>query len=172
MKPIHRLIEHLVNNWQNNLFEALAPTIKQQLMTKFKNDVEDYTIVDPVTKKPPTEKQISDWIDYFDSKLRNSPKVTEKDITKYSLAELIKLVSSYKGSPEEKEEDEQIEENPDIVYQENNIIIYSGHNERTRTEPTKSVGDRRSKKWENIRRSRFPFTNSDRKDEFILPLPP
>ena len=129
MKPIHRLIEHLVNNWQNNLLEALAPTIKQQLMTKFKNDVEDYTIVDPVTKKPPTEKQISDWIDYFDSKLRNSPKVTEKDITKYSLADLIELVSRYKGSPEEKEEDEQIEENPDIVYQENGIIIYSGHNE-------------------------------------------
>lgn len=129
MKPIHRLIEHLVNNWQNNLFEALAPSIKQQLMTNFKNDVKDFTIVDPVTKKPPTEKQISDWIDYFDSKLRNSPKVTEKDITKYSLVDLIELVSRYKGSPEEKEEDEQIEENPDIVYQENNIIIYSGHNE-------------------------------------------
>ena len=129
MKPIHRLIEHLVNNWQNNLLEALAPKIKQQLMTKFKDEAEDFDVKDPVTKKPPTEKQISDWIDYFDSKLRNSPKVTEKDITKYSLAELIKLVSSYKGSPEEKEEDEQIEENPDIVYQENGIIIYSGHNE-------------------------------------------
>lgn len=129
MKPIHRLIEHLVNNWQNNLLEALAPKIKQQLMTKFKDEAEDFDVKDPVTKKPPTEKQISDWIDYFDSKLRNSPKVTEKDITKYSLAELIRLVSSYKGSPEEKDEDEQIEENPDIVYQENGIIIYSGHNE-------------------------------------------
>jgi hypothetical protein len=129
VKPIHRLIEHLVNNWQNNLLEALAPKIKQQLMTKFKDEAEDFDIVDPVTKKIPTEKQISDWIDYFDSKLRNSPKVTEKDITKYSLAELIKLVSSYKGSPEEKEEDEQIEENPDIVYQENGIVVYSGHNE-------------------------------------------
>lgn len=129
MKPIHRLIEHLVNNWQNNLFEALAPSIKQQLMTNFKNDVKDFTIVDPVTKKPPTEQQISDWIDYFDSRLRNSDKVTQKDITKYSLVDLIELVSRYKGSPEEKEEDEQIEENPDIVYQENGIIIYSGHNE-------------------------------------------
>lgn len=129
MKPIHRLIEHLVNNWQNNLLEALAPKVKQQLMTKFKDEAEDFDIVDPVTKKPPTEKQISDWIDYFDSRLRNSDKVTEKDITKYSLTDLIVLVSKYKGSPEEKEEDEQIEENPDIVYQENGIIIYSGHNE-------------------------------------------
>jgi len=73
VKPIHRLIEHLVNNWQNNLLEALAPKIKQQLMTKFKDEAEDFDVKDPVTKKPPTEKQISDWIDYFDSKLRNSP---------------------------------------------------------------------------------------------------
>jgi len=48
-------------------------------------------------------------------------------------------------------------------------IQRGGYHERTRTEPTKSVGDRRPKKKENIRRSRFPFTNFWIKAELFLP---
>jgi len=48
-------------------------------------------------------------------------------------------------------------------------IQRGGYHERTRTEPTKSVGDRRPKKRENIRRSRFPFTNFWLKAELFLP---
>ena len=120
MKNIHKLIEHLVNNWQNNLSEALAPRVKQQLIDKFKQEADDYNI-------EINDKQLSDYIDFFDSRLKNNPKVTEKDLNKYSLQSLIKLVSSYKGSTEE--EGEEIEITPDIVYNENGLIIYNGSNE-------------------------------------------
>lgn len=121
MKNIHKLIEHLVNNWINNLSEALAPRVKQQLMDKFKQEADDFDVkID--------DKQLSDYIDYFDSRLKNNPKVTEKDLTKYPLKALIKLVSAYKGSSKE-EDDEDVSNIPDVVYNENGVIIYSGHNE-------------------------------------------
>ena len=121
MSNIHKLIEHLVNNWTNNLSEALAPRVKQQLMDKFKQEADDYNITI-------ADKQLSDYIDYFDARLKNNPKVTEKDLTKYSLKSLIKLVSSYKGSSKEDEDDDTLDI-PDVVYNENGLIIYSGHNE-------------------------------------------
>ena len=121
MSNIHKLIEHLVNNWSNNLSEALAPRVKQQLMDKFKQEADDFDIkID--------DKQLSDYIDYFDARLKNNPKVTEKDLAKYPLKTLIKLVSAYKGSSKE-EEDEDTSNIPDVVYNENGLIIYSGHNE-------------------------------------------
>ena len=70
MSNIHKLIEHLVNNWSNNLSEALAPRVKQQLMDKFKQEADDFDIkID--------DKQLSDYIDYFDARLKNNPKVLE-----------------------------------------------------------------------------------------------
>jgi dihydroneopterin aldolase len=63
VKNIYTLIEHFVNNWQNNLFEALAPRVKQQLIDKFKQEADDYDI-------EVTDKQLSDYIDFFDSKLK------------------------------------------------------------------------------------------------------
>lgn len=121
MSNIHKLIEHLVNNWSNNLSEALAPRVKQQLIDKFKQEADDFDVkID--------DKQLSDYIDYFDTRLKNNPKVTEKDLAKYPLKALIKLVSAYKGSSKE-EEDEDTSNIPDVVYNENGLIIYSGHNE-------------------------------------------
>jgi hypothetical protein len=121
MSNIHKLIEHLVNNWSNNLSEALAPRVKQQLMDKFKQEADDFNITI-------ADKQLSDYIDYFDARLKNNPKVTEKDLAKYPLKSLIKLVSAYKGSSKE-EDDEDTSNIPDVVYNENGLIIYSGHNE-------------------------------------------
>mgnify|MGYP001210287999 CR=1 FL=1 len=122
MSNIHKLIKHLVENWQNNLSEALAPRVKQQLIDKFKLEADDYNITI-------SDKNLSDYIDYFDTRLKNNPKVTEKDLTKYPLKDLIKLVSAYKGSSKEEEDDEEIENIPDVAYNENGVIIYSGHNE-------------------------------------------
>ena len=127
MKNIYKLIEHLVNNWPSNLSEALAPRVKQQLMDKFKQDADDY-------KVKISDKNLSDYIDYFDTRLKNNPKVTEKDIFAYvsggplNIKDFIKLVSPYKGSSKE-DEDDDTSDIPDVVYNENGLIIYSGHNE-------------------------------------------
>ena len=121
MSNINKLIEHIVNNWQNNLSEALPLRAKQQLIDKFKQEADDYNV-------EITDKQLNDYIDFFDLRLRNNPKITEKDLNKYSLQSLIKLVSSYKGSTED-EKDEEVEITPDVVYNENGLIIYNGSNE-------------------------------------------
>ena len=120
MNNIYKLIEHIVDNWLNNLSEALSPNVKQQLIKKFKQEADDYDV-------EITDKQLSDYIDFFDSKLKNNPNITKKDLNQYSLQSLIKLVSSYKGSTAE--EGEEVEITPDIVYNENGLIIYNGSNE-------------------------------------------
>ena len=117
MSNINKLIEHIVNNWPNNLSEALAPRVKQQLMDKFKEEAEDYNI-------EISDKQLSDYIDYFDSRLKNT-NIKEKDLFKYSLQSLIKLMRTVKGAPEE-DEDEKIENTPDVVYNEEGITIWNG----------------------------------------------
>jgi len=128
MSNIHKLIEHLVNNWQNNLSEALAPRVKQQLMDKFKLDADDRNI-------KISDKNLSDYIDYFDTRLKDNPKITEKDIFAYvsggplSVKDFIKLVSPYAGSSKEEGDDEETENIPDVPYNENGIIIYNGYNE-------------------------------------------
>jgi hypothetical protein len=121
MSNIHKLIEHLINNWSNNLSEALAPREKQRLMDKFKQQADDYDV-------KISDQNLSDYIDYFDTRLKNNDNIKNKDLFSYNVKEFIKLVSPYKGSS--KEEDEEDTSNiPDVVYNENGLIIYSGHNE-------------------------------------------
>ena len=121
MSNIHKLIEHLINNWSNNLSEALDKKVKQQLMDKFKQQADDYDV-------KISEKNLSDYIDFFDTRLKNNDNIKNKDIFAYNVKEFIKLVSPYKGSSKE-EDDEDTSNIPDVVYNENGLIIYSGHNE-------------------------------------------
>jgi hypothetical protein len=121
MSNIHKLIEHLVNNWSNNLSEALDEKVKQQLMNKFKQQADDYDV-------KISDKNLSDYIDYFDTRLKNNDNIKNKDLFSYNVKEFIKLVSPYKGSSKE-EDDEDVSNIPDVVYNENGLIIYSGHNE-------------------------------------------
>ena len=118
MSNIYKLIEYIVNNWSNNLSEALAPSIKKQLIDKFKEEAEDYNI-------KISDKQLSDYIDFFDSRLKSNPNIKEKDLFKYSLQSLIKLMGTVKGAPEE-DEDEEVENTPDVVYNEEGITIWNG----------------------------------------------
>jgi hypothetical protein len=125
---IYKLIEHLVNNWQNNLSEALSPRIKKELIDKFKQQVEDFDIKD-INGKDITDEKLGEYIDLFDQRLKNSPVAKEKDITQYSLQSLLKLISSFKNIVKDKDE-EVVEITPDIVYNENGLIIYNGSNEQ------------------------------------------
>ena len=127
MSNIHKLIEHLVNNWPYNLSEALSPRIKKELIDKFKQEADDFDIKD-INGKDITDEKLGEYIDLFDQRLKNSPVAKEKDITQYSLQSLLKLISSFKNVVKDKDEEE-VEITPDVVYNENGLIIYSGHNE-------------------------------------------
>ena len=116
MRAIDKFIIHVTHN----LFPLNEYSEKEinTLMTKFKEEADDLNI-------QITDAQLKSYIERFDQ-LKNSPKVTEKDLRKYSLSKLMKLVTSSKGAVEPEEE---IDITPDVVYNENGLIIYNGSKE-------------------------------------------
>ena len=118
MRPIDKFILHVVHNWDNGLKEAYSAKIVSDLLTKFKDEADDLNI-------QITDDQLKAYIDRFDQ-IRSTSKVTEKDIFKYTLSQLIKLVTSSKGV---KEPEDAVDITPDVVYNENGLTIYNGSKE-------------------------------------------
>ena len=112
MKNTEKFIQHIVHNIFS-LNEYSEGEINR-LMTQFKQEADDLNI-------EISDAQLKKYIERFDQ-LKNSPKITEKDLRKYSLSKLIKLVTSSPGSEASEEEIE----TPDMVYNENGITIWNG----------------------------------------------
>ena len=118
MKNTYLFIEHVVNNWSTTLKEAFAPAVKQQLLDKFKQEADDLN-------QQISDEQLGRWIDRFDQ-IKSSDKIIEKDLFKYTFNELRRLVTR---SPIPGEEDEGEDDTPDVVYDDNGIIIWNGAKE-------------------------------------------
>jgi hypothetical protein len=112
VKNTEKFIQHIVHNIfpLNEYSEGEI----NRLMTQFKQEADDLNI-------EISDAQLKKYIERFDQ-LKNSPKITEKDLRKYSLSKLIKLVTSSPGSEASEEETE----TPDMVYNENGITIWNG----------------------------------------------
>jgi len=119
MKPIYKFILHVVHNWNNDLKEAYAPSVVSQLMDKFKEEADDLNI-------QITDNQLKAYINRFDQLRGNSTNIQEKDLFKYSLSQLIRLVTSSKGV---EEPEEAIDITPDVVYNQDGITIWNGSKE-------------------------------------------
>ena len=119
MRPIDKFILHVIHNWKNNLNEAYAPSVMTKLMDKFKEEADDLNI-------EINDEQLKKYIERFDV-LKNSPKIPEKDLFKYSLSQLIRLVTSSKGA----EAAESADITPDVVYHndDDTIVVYNGSKE-------------------------------------------
>jgi hypothetical protein len=114
VKNIYSFIIHIVNNLFP-LNEYSSGEIKK-LMDKFKEEADDLNIeID--------DAKLESYIQRFDQ-LKNSPKIQEKDLRKYSLSKLIKLVTSSEGVDDDREDT-----TPDVVYDDNNITIWNGSKE-------------------------------------------
>jgi len=113
MRPIDKFILHIVHN-SFSLNEYSEGEMKK-LIAQFRDEADDLNI-------QITDDQLKAYITRFDA-LKNSPKVTDKDLRKYTLSKLIKLVTASKGVEEPEEE---IDITPDVVYNENGLIIYNG----------------------------------------------
>ena len=88
-----------------------------RLVAQFSEEADDLNI-------QITDDQLRQYIQRFDQ-LKNSPNITEKDLRKYSLSKLIKIVTAGKGI-----EDAEVENNtPDVVYDDNGLVIYNGAKE-------------------------------------------
>ena len=116
MRPIHKFILHVVHNWKNELNEAYSEGAVRKFIEKFREEADDLNI-------NITDEQLKQYIQRFDV-LKNSPKIQEKDLNKYSLSALIKLVTASKGAEAEDED-----KTPDVVYQDNGITIWNGSKE-------------------------------------------
>ena len=116
MRPIHKFILHVVHNWKNELNEAYSEGAIKKFIEKFREEADDLNI-------QITDEQLKAYIQRFDV-LKNSPKVTEKDLNKWSIGQLIRLVTTSKGAETEEEDD-----TPDVVYSDNGITIWNGSKE-------------------------------------------
>jgi hypothetical protein len=116
MRAIDKFIIHVTHNLFS-LNEYSEGEINK-LMAKFREEADDLNI-------EIADDKLKAYIERFDS-LKNSPKVTEKDLRKYSLSKLIKLVTSSKGVAEP---EDAADSTPDVVYEQNGLIIYNGSKE-------------------------------------------
>ena len=114
MRPIDKFILHVIHNLVP-LNEYNEGTMNK-LMNKFKEEADDLNI-------NISDEQLKKYIERFDI-LKNSPKIQEKELFKYSLGQLIKIVTSSPGT--EIEDEKQEDDTPDVVYHEGDIIIWNG----------------------------------------------
>lgn len=117
MRTIDKFILHVVHNWKNQLNEAYSEKAVQTFLKQFKEEADDLNI-------QISDGQLRKYIERFDT-IKNSPKIAEKDLSKWSLSNLIKLVTASPGADVDEEEDT----TPDVVYQDNGITIWNGAKE-------------------------------------------
>jgi hypothetical protein len=118
MRPIHKFILHVVHNWKNELNEAYPESTIQRFIKKFSEEAEDFNI-------KITDDELRKYILRFDD-IKNSPKIKEKDLDKYTVNALIRLARSSQFAGDEKEEEEEEDKTPDVVYQNDGITIWNG----------------------------------------------
>lgn len=107
-------MKYLINYKDFAINEAISKGVKDKLTIKFKSEREDLT-----------DAQIEYYLDEFD-KYKGSSKVIEKDITKYSFAELEKLIDSFPKKVNRSLTGLNNLSQEDIVYNENNLLILKG----------------------------------------------
>jgi hypothetical protein len=109
-----------------NILNEYAQKVVNNLITKYKVENPNLTDVD-------IEKIKEEYINRFEE-LKASPKVVEKDITKYSFQQLKKLVDSFPTKEKVKKQGESNNvEFPqtNLIYNKPPLQIYHGDNERT-----------------------------------------
>ena len=117
-KLIYKLIEHAVYNWPRSVNEAYNEGTLKKFIEKFKQEAEDFNI-------RISDDQLKKYILRFDD-IKNSPKIKEKDLNKYTIKGLIRLATSSQFAGDEEKEKEEEDKTPDVVYQDNGITIWNG----------------------------------------------
>lgn len=119
MRPIDKFILHVVHNWTDELNEAYSEKAIKAFVEKFKAQADRY-------KYSITPEELTALVKRFDEMSTNNPKIKDKDLSNYDVRELVRLVRSKKGT---KEPEEKYNITPDVVYNENGLIIYNGSKE-------------------------------------------
>jgi len=118
MRNIDKFILHVVHNWPGLINEAYPESTIQRFIKKFSEEAEDFNI-------RITDDELRKYILRFDD-IKNSPKIKEKDLDKYTVNALIRLARSSQFAGDEKDEEEEEDKTPDVIYQDNGITIWNG----------------------------------------------
>jgi hypothetical protein len=150
MRPIDKFILHVVHNWRNELNEAYSEKAIQGFINKFKEEADDLNI-------NITDNQLRAYINTFD-RLKNGLPSDQRDLAKWNIGNLIRLVTKGKGGEEAAEE---IDITPDVVYNndDNTIVIYNGSTQDN------CINYGRGEEW-CITRSSFPNYRYDSSKSF------
>jgi hypothetical protein len=116
MRAIDKFILHVVHNIFP-LNEYSEGELKR-LMAQFREEADDLNI-------SISDDTLKTYIERFDT-IKNSPKIQEKDLRKYTLSKLIKLVTSSAGAEAPDDEEDQT---PDVVYQDGGVTVWNGSKE-------------------------------------------
>ena len=116
MRAIDKFILHVVHNIFP-LNEYSEGELKR-LMAQFREEADDLNI-------SISDDTLKTYIQRFDA-IKNSPKIQEKDLRKYTLSKLIKLVTSSAGAEAPDDEEDQT---PDVVYQDGGVTVWNGSKE-------------------------------------------
>jgi len=114
-------IEYIVTNLLM-LNEAYGKAEVERLTKKFKDQADAFNIKGKGGTNL-TEDEIKAIIDNFD-KLRNT--TNKSDINKWDIKELVKFVSDSLDIPDDEDE---VDQTPDVVYNDDNYVIWNGSKE-------------------------------------------
>ena len=120
-----RLLEHIIRDFYT-IDEAYSPKIIKQLIDKFKQELEDFNM-DPIG-----DKTLDSYIKRFDQ-LKNSPKVKEKDLIKWNINDLVRLVTSSPSSLDIDEDEGYLTTGNDPVFENDYIQVFHAGNQPTCT---------------------------------------
>ena len=137
-----RLLEHIIRDFYT-IDEAYSPKIIKQLIDKFKQELEDFNM-DPIG-----DRTLESYIKRFDQ-LKNSPKIKEKDLLKWSISDLVRLITSAPSSADEvvNEDDEYIMNSGTPVFENDYIqIFHAGNQAQCTTLRTFDSNNDRGESW-------------------------
>ena len=137
-----RLLEHIIRDFYT-IDEAYSPKIIKQLIDKFKQELEDFNM-DPIG-----DKTLNSYIKRFDQ-LKNSPKIKEKDLLKWSISDLVRLITSAPSGADDvvNEDDEYILNSGTPVFENDYIqIFHAGNQNQCTTLRTFDSNNDRGESW-------------------------
>jgi hypothetical protein len=137
-----RLLEHIIRDFYT-IDEAYSPKVIKQLIDKFKQELEDFNM-DPIG-----DRTLNSYIKRFDQ-LKNSPKIKEKDLLKWSISDLVRLITSAPSSADDvvNEDDEYIMNSGTPVFENDYIqIFHAGNQDQCTTLKTFDSNNDMGERW-------------------------
>ena len=120
-----RLLEHIIRDFYT-IDEAYSPKVIKQLIDQFKTEIEDFNI------NPIDDQTLEKYIKRFDQ-IKNSPKVKEKDLLKWNINDLVRLVTSSPSSLDIDEDEDYLITGNDPVFENDYIQVFHAGNQPTCT---------------------------------------